>query len=98
MLTRIVKMTFIPEKVPEFLKVFNASKDKIRHFNGCEHLRLFSDKNNPAVLFTYSIWQSEEHLNNYRSSELFNVTWAATKILFADKAEAWSLKLEEEVG
>jgi heme-degrading monooxygenase HmoA len=43
------------------------------------------------VLFTFSIWDSEAALENYRQSDLFRDTWAKTKALFAEKAEAWSM-------
>lgn len=92
MIIRIVKMTFMPEKVNEFLKVFNASKHLIRNFEGCSHLELLNDINSPNIFFTYSYWQSEEALNKYRNSELFAGVWKETKILFADKTEAWSVE------
>jgi heme-degrading monooxygenase HmoA len=41
---------------------------------------------------TYSIWDSEEALNNYRDSELFGELWPKIKPWFAAKAEAWSVK------
>jgi hypothetical protein len=31
-------------------------------------------------------------LNAYRNSELFAGVWGRTKVLFAEKAEAWSLQ------
>jgi heme-degrading monooxygenase HmoA len=43
-------------------------------------------------MFTVSIWESEDDLNAYRNSELFENTWAKTKVLFNDKPEAWSLE------
>ena len=89
---RIVKMTFNPEKVNEFLANFEEVKSQIRAFNGVEHLELLSDKNNTNIYFTYSIWESEDHLNNYRHSDLFKSVWAVTKPLFIKKAEAWSLE------
>ena len=89
---RIVKMTFNPEKVNEFLANFEEVKSKIRAFDGVEHLELLSDKNNTNIYFTYSIWESEDHLNNYRHSDLFKSVWAVTKPLFIKKAEAWSLE------
>ena len=91
MIIRIVKMTFQPEKVNEFLEVFNASKHLIRNFEGCSHLELLNDINRSNIFFTYSHWETEEHLNNYRHSELFEGVWAKTKVLFAAKAEAWSV-------
>lgn len=92
MIIRIVKMTFAPEKVDDFLKVFNSSKHLIRNMNGCSHLELLNDINSPNIFFTYSYWQSEFDLQNYRNSELFASVWGKTKILFTDKPEAWSME------
>lgn len=91
MFVRIVKMTFQEEKVSEFLQNFNSVKDKIRNVNGCRLLELYRDKDNPSVFFTYSYWEREQDLENYRLSELFTGVWAVTKPLFAQKAEAWSV-------
>lgn len=94
MIVRIVKMTFIPEEVENFLQIFNEIKNKIRGFEGVVHLELLRDSKQLNVLFTYSIWENENCLENYRKSELFNTTWAKTKILFKAPAEAWSLNRE----
>lgn len=91
MIIRIVKMSFQPEKLDEFMIIFNASKEKIRAFEGCHHLSLLENKESKNVLFTYSFWENEKCLENYRHSELFKNTWAKTKILFNEKPEAWSL-------
>jgi len=90
MIIRIVRMTFQEEKVDDFLEIFNSSKNKIRHFEGCLHLELLKDANQPNVFMTYSYWESENHLNQYRDSELFQKTWAATKALFKEKPIAFS--------
>ncbi|NUM51585.1 MAG: antibiotic biosynthesis monooxygenase [Flavobacteriales bacterium] len=97
MITRLVKMTFLPEKVETFLQIFNNSKDKIRAFEGVRHLELLRDKSNSNILFTYSIWENESCLENYRNSDLFKTTWAKTKVLFIAPPEAWTLNLEDEV-
>ncbi|MFM2266840.1 MAG: hypothetical protein RL757_281 [Bacteroidota bacterium] len=86
-------MTFQPELVPTFLDVFESSKQKIRAREGCQHLELLRDANAPNVLFTLSYWESEDFLNSYRNSELFKTTWAKTKILFAEKPQAWSMEI-----
>ncbi len=91
MLVRIVKMSFDPEKTEVFLDIFNESKSKIRGFDGCEHLELYRDKKMPNIFFTYSYWESESHLNAYRNSDYFGMVWKATKSLFNDKPEAWSV-------
>lgn len=91
MITRIVKMTFEPGKVDEFLTVFNNVKELIRGFEGNTYLELIQDIHEPNVLFTYSKWEQEEDLEKYRRSELFATTWAKTKELFADKPQAWSV-------
>jgi quinol monooxygenase YgiN len=97
MIVRIVKMTFDPQKVNDFLSLFNASKKLIRNFNGCSHLSLLQDKNNASVFFTYSHWEDENQLNAYRDSALFADVWAKTKVLFNDRPEAWSLILHTPV-
>lgn len=97
MIVRIVKMTFLSDKTQDFLTLFHASKEYIRAMPGCTHLELLNDIHSPDIFFTYSYWQSEEDLNNYRDSELFKKVWGATKLLHAKKAEAWSLKLMANV-
>ena len=56
MFVRIVKMSFNPLKVDEFLANFEAKKRLIREFEGCEFLELYRDKHHANVFFTYSYW------------------------------------------
>lgn len=93
MIKRIVKLSFEPEKVDTFLSVFDESKNKIRQFAGCVHLELFRCKAPDNIFFTYSFWESEQALNQYRNSNLFKSTWKKTKQLFNDKPEAWSVEV-----
>ncbi|OEK05492.1 putative quinol monooxygenase [Roseivirga misakiensis] len=92
MLIRIVRMTFRPEERQNFLTLFDEKKEKIRHFPGCTHLELLEDYNDPNIFSTYSYWDSEADLNNYRHSDLFAEVWANTKSKFAAKPIAFSLK------
>ena len=85
MLIRMVNMHFEPEKLSAFKELFENNKAKIRSFPGCLHLELLQDKDDACALSTYSHWESADALESYRHSELFAVTWAATKVLF-DKA------------
>lgn len=62
MIIRIVKMTFEPDKVADFLNIFNASKQYIRNMEGCTHLELLNDVKFSNIFFTYSHWQSEKGL------------------------------------
>lgn len=95
MLIRIVKMTFHPEKVEEFLKIFNESKEEIRASEGCEHLELIREIASPNVFMTYSFWREARHLEDYKNSEVFRKVWPETKALFSEKPEAWSMEREE---
>ncbi|MDT0688102.1 putative quinol monooxygenase, partial [Autumnicola psychrophila] len=94
MLVRIVKMSFAPENIETFLNNFEENKLKIRAFEGCEFLELYRGKDNTNQFFTYSYWENEQALKNYRNSELFKAVWAKTKILFNEKPEAWSVSKE----
>jgi (4S)-4-hydroxy-5-phosphonooxypentane-2,3-dione isomerase len=90
-------MSFDPNRVDEFLVLFESVKVKIANFEGCEGLTLLRDSGQPNVLFTYSYWQTESHLNKYRFSDLFKTTWTGTKALFNDAPMAWSLVVEQQV-
>jgi heme-degrading monooxygenase HmoA len=91
MLVRIVKLSISPENADSFLANFEANKTKIRAFEGCNFLELYRDQNNTDLFFTYSYWNSETDLNNYRNSNLFKGIWAKTKLMFNGKPEAWSV-------
>jgi len=92
MIIRIVKMVFRPEETEAFQNLFNERKSLIRNFEGCTHLELWQDKNEPNIFFTYSWWDTEEHLEQYRKSDFFDDTWTQTKKLFAAKPEAWTVQ------
>lgn len=92
MLIRVVRMTFRPEEVDDFLLLFDETKERIRHFDGCTHLELLRDYNDPCIYNTYSKWEDEAALNKYRNSPLFAEVWKKTKAKFSDKPLAFSLK------
>ncbi len=91
MLIRIVKLTFKPENIHSFEKLFEETKEVIRGFKGCSFLELYQDNNSPEVFFTYSYWESEEYLEAYRNSDFFKNVWGQTRQLFAEKPQAWSV-------
>lgn len=83
MLTRIVRLTFRPESVADFLSVFEESRALIRAADGCLGVRLMRDVDDPNVFFTLSQWEGAAFLEHYRRSDLFKTTWERTKVLFA---------------
>ena len=91
MFVRIVKLSFAEENIETFLANFETVKFKIRNFKGNQLLELYQDKVNSNIFFTYSYWDNESDLENYRNSELFKGVWAKTKPLFNAKPEAWSV-------
>ena len=91
MFVRIVKLSFAEENIDTFLGNFETVKHKIRQFEGNQLLELYRDKDNTNVFFTYSYWNAESDLENYRNSDLFKGVWAKTKPLFNAKPEAWSV-------
>jgi quinol monooxygenase YgiN len=91
MLVRIVKMSFHEEKISNFLGNFEVIKEKIRNAPGNRLLELYQDQSDSCIFFTYSYWETEQDLENYRNSELFLDIWTDTKKLFNKKPEAWSV-------
>jgi quinol monooxygenase YgiN len=92
MIKRIVRMSFKPEKIDDFKAIFKANWKYIKGFEGCTHVELLQDENNPSIFFTYSLWRDQESVEKYRSSELFERVWGNTKVLFNDKPQAWSVR------
>ena len=88
---RIVKMHFATEHIKAFETLFEQRKNNIRNCEGCTALTLLQDIHTPNIFFTYSHWQTEFYLNQYRDSELFADTWQTVKQWFAAKPEAWSV-------
>ena len=72
MFIRIVKMSFHNDKILNFLENFDEIKVKIRNAPGNRLLELYQDKTDPCIFFTYSYWETEQDLENYRNSELFS--------------------------
>jgi len=92
MIVRIVKISLLPGKRTAFMSLFGQVSPAIRNFKGCLDVKLLKDIGDDGIAFTYSLWQSEKDLEDYRRSELFNGVWSKAKLLFDKKAEAWSLE------
>lgn len=92
MITRIVKMSFKPEKVLEFKQLFDQFKHQIAGAEGCLSLRLLQEEAS-TVFFTYSEWEDPIYLEQYRQSALFAAVWSQTKTFFNTKPEAWTTKV-----
>ncbi len=90
MIIRIVKLQFQSEKTQDFLALFDSVVTKVNSFPGCCHMHMVRDIRDPNLFFTYSQWENETALNNYRDSDLFQSIWPTIKPWFSQKAEAWS--------
>ena len=90
MLVRIVKLTFNEESMDFFFQEFDKSKAHITNFKGCRGMRMLQDMNQKNIVMTYSHWDDENTLNNYRNSQVFLRLWNKIKPHFKDKPQAWS--------
>lgn len=98
MIKRIVRLTFKEGMENEFItNLLAKQKQYTRNFDGCEHLEVWQDIHSPNIIFSYSYWKSEEDLNTYRYSPTFRAFWQKTKLLFADKPYAVSVKVLEQL-
>lgn len=91
MITRIVKLNFQEDKVQDFLNFFDTINHIVNNFPGCYGMKLYQDINAPTTIMTYSHWENEEALNNYRDSEEFGKIWPNIKPWFQGKPEAWTV-------
>ena len=93
MIVRIVKMHFTAEGVDCLLQLFDQFKEKIASQPGCRHLELLAEKDG-LTFMTYSHWESEDFLHQYRKSDTFGVVWPQTKAHFSAPPEAWTLEVK----
>jgi autoinducer 2-degrading protein len=98
MITRIVKLEIEPAKADVFRAHFDEVCVDIRNFPGCLGLELLHDIHSKGVFFTLSRWSNEASFEAYRHSQLFKGTWQKVKPLFVNKAQAWSLAMEKDLG
>lgn len=96
MIERIVKLPIDPkgDNGLEFEALFNRYKQQIAAAPGCTEVRLLRSQSH---YFTYSYWESEDALNQYRFSPVFGEVWPQTKALFYGQAEAWTCERIEKV-
>ncbi len=83
-------MTFQADKCDEFQDFVTTIVDTIASFKGCHKVEILRDVNQRNIFFSYSLWDSEDDLNNYRHSEKFKEIWTKTKQMFSEKTIAWS--------
>jgi heme-degrading monooxygenase HmoA len=86
-------MTIAEDKVADAVSFAASVQPKIKAFEGCKHLDILQDVKQRNVIITYSLWDTENHLNLYRNSDLFKESWATVKKWFIDKPEARSLEV-----
>ncbi len=92
MLIRIVKLHFQQDKIEDFLTFFDEIKYRVNDFEGCLGMKLLRDVEKPSIVLTYSMWNTPEDLERYRTSETFGEIWPSIKPWFAEKPEAWSVE------
>jgi quinol monooxygenase YgiN len=91
MITRIVRMNFTEQGAKIFSELFEKHRVAMASVSGCLGLKLFCELAKPGSFATISKWESEDHLEAYRKSDLFNTIWQKIKPHFSEKAEAFSL-------
>jgi len=85
-------MSFDKSNSALFLEIFNEHREQIRAAEGCTYLELWqTEENDSTLFFTHSRWDSEDHLNNYRHSDIFKIVWPKTKALFNASPKAWTV-------
>lgn len=92
MITRIVKLEFQAAHLSDFLRFFDSISHVVNEFPGCKGMKLYQDVDHPTIVMTYSHWNSDQDLENYRNSEAFGKIWPSIKPWFAAPPEAWTVQ------
>ncbi|MGY6561897.1 MAG: putative quinol monooxygenase [Luteibaculaceae bacterium] len=91
MIHRWVRLTINPTDKTKFLDILREYHHNVRAFPGCKSLLLSAEPNGNVVI-TYSVWDDEASLAEYRRSEMFKAFWLKIKPFFIDKPLAYSTK------
>ena len=83
MITRIVKLSFENSYCVEFEAIFFEIQKIVLSNEGCNSVELLKSYE-PGLYFTYSVWDNEASLNNYRNSPVFKKIWRSFKPNFND--------------
>ena len=92
MIKRFVKLSVDPAKLAEFKANFAIAKPQILSVSGCRHLELLQVTDEPNLFFTFSIWDSEHHLEEYKNTTIYFRAWETVKPLLNAEPLAWSTK------
>lgn len=84
-------MEFEPEKLEDFLRLFEGHRPSVLALAGCHSLTLCKDPEHPYVRYSLSQWASIEALEAYRNSPLFRKVWPKAKAGFSAKPQAFTL-------
>ena len=88
MITRIVRLTIQENHIDDFAVFSEQIKTTIQSFSGCSELKILHNNYKPEIFMTYSIWDNEAALNEYRKSEFFLKIWPKAKLWFSAKPSA----------
>ncbi|WP_109831775.1 putative quinol monooxygenase [Reichenbachiella versicolor] len=97
MIVRIVRLDFVDGGKEKFFGLLDEVGVKIRNQPGCTHLEILEDVHKKSHVITYSYWESEEDLNNYRNSLFFRGVWPQIKALLAKPASANSYSVNRKI-
>ncbi len=90
MITRIVELQIQAHQIDVAKQLLKEVAPKVRSMPGCSRLEIMFGIHKKARVTTYSYWDSEKDLNDYRDSEVFQKFWKSIKPMFSEKARAWS--------
>lgn len=92
MILRVVKMNVDEEKRDAFeLFMKNLREEKLK-LAGCLHFDYFHEKNNKNIFYSYTIWESEKYLKQYKKTDLFIEVVSTLKKLCTEEPKAWTIE------
>ncbi len=92
MIVRIVHMFFRPHALEQLMPLIHRQLRNVMSHPGCLAVKLFRDTSDPDHLCTFSIWEDQEALDDYRQSDHFIEVWSTLKSHFAKPPQAYSFK------
>ncbi|MFK7802042.1 MAG: putative quinol monooxygenase [Anaerolineae bacterium] len=84
-----VLLTVKPEEKEAFITHLNQEAAAVKqNFSGCEKFGLFIDATDENGFLLYEEWESQQHFNAYRESDLFKQNGAKLFPMMAGKPDS----------
>ncbi len=92
MILRVVKMKVDLRKIDAFKLFMDNLHDEKLRLAGCLHFDYFNERQNPSIYYSYTIWEHEKYLKQYKKTEFSKEVLQTLRDLCVEEPQAWTIQ------